>query len=635
MKRIISLVAAVSLAAQSAAAATYGAELGYTHLKTSQSRGQVQEYDGKIYEQGQGRVFLTNEGPKWLVDLDFRDIGTAEENGALFVDYGDSFKASAKYDRMTHRQNMTDFGIVINGVFNKIPPNLAVTLMPQDLNMQYKRTESEAAAGLYDSDNSARWLTVKHWRQQKKGSYPGSYYTGGILYFREANIDNETNEVTLGLGHDLGDKAAMSVDLVRRDFVDRAEIIKFNATTGVVKPAYPNTELTEAELKLRYDPSATLALTAALTGRQRRNLANQFVTKSGVAALNAAYKPGKTASLTARLYGRYVQVDENTGFRNFINGARPNTSQIDRLILRGDLGGTWRPVEPVLVKANYRAEMAHRRAAPSQVFAAANYRDGTMIALGQHANSVAMDEVKHILTAGVRTKLPYDAGLDLDYKRLQANRATFVNTPTAVDEAEAMLSVPLPGQVEVTLASGYLRERNGVQMTIYRHTRNTYRAGVDWAATNKAFLGADYSYDTARYNVEGWFGQSNTLAPSASGFDHIGGMYNRQNSTTAGLHGRVNLPKGVKVTANGSYTWSTVITPLNLSPRNDPGYFINDNSPLHVVILRGRVGVDYTPTFLKNLTAKASYRYEDWNDRIDGNNSGRVYYTQFGIETKF
>lgn len=638
MKALITLAAILTLASPSRAEdATYGAELGYTHLHTSQSRGQVQEYDGKVYEHGQGRVWLSNQGPKWLLDLDFKDIGTAEENGFVNLDYADKFKAWGKYDRMTHRQNMTDFGIVVNGYFLKLPPNLGLTLMPQDLNLQYKRTVSEAGAALFDSDNSARWVSLTHWHQRKKGTYPGSYYTGGIIRFREANIDNEINEVTLSLGRDLGADAAASLDLVRSDFVDRAEILKFNATTGVIKPAYPNSESSAGELKLRYDPSRTVALTAALTGRQRRNLSNQYKVNSGVAAFNAAVRPNKTTALVARLYGRYVEVDENTGFRNFINGARANSSQIDRLILRGELNGTHQAHERVLVKAGYRAEMTHRRDAPSHTYNTnAGYRDGTFIPHGTHANSVATDEVKHIVTAGVRTKLPLDASLDADYKRLNASRATFINTPTRSDEAEAMLSVPLPGQVEMTLATGWLNERNGVQETLYHQTRNTYRAGLDWAATNKVFVGADYSYDTARYTVEGWFGDSGgDVNPALSGFDHIGGMFNRQNSTTAGVHGRVNLPKGFRVTTNTSYTWSTVVTPLNLNPRNDPGQFINDNSPLHVRIFRGRVGLDYTPPFLKNLTAKATYRYEDWNDLVDGANSGRVYYTQFGVETKF
>ena len=629
------LLAVLPAAAVENAGPSYGGEIRWVDLQIRRSRGQVQEYDGKLYQYGHGDVFVSNQGEKGLFDISFKEIGSGEENGHVYADQGAWFRGALKLDRLSHRQNMTDFITVINGANVKIPIALTENKMAADKNVLYKRTEHEVNLGFYDPKNSARWLTLDHWYVLKRGDSPSGYYTGGLLRFKNGSVDNETNEVTVGLGRELGSRGAMSLDLVRRDFKDNAFVERFGNGTTAIRPQLPNTELNAAELRWRFDPSKAVALTGAITGRSRHNLFNLYTTNAGVAAFNAAYNPGKTASVVARLYMRYVEVDENPGYRNVLQAARAQLAQFDKLLARAELTGSYRPVESLQVKTGYKLEMIHRRDAPSTEYSRAFYTDGTTVDTGQHNNSVAADEVKHVLSAGVKAKLPLDVELDGDYRRLQANRAAFVNTPTQADEAGAMALVPLPGGVDWTLVAGWLSERNAVQLTQYHHARNSYRTGLDWEASEGVFLGADGSYDVDRYNTEGWFGQTGGGSAAATGLEHIGGMFNRQTNTTTGLHGRVNLPAGFTVKGSGSYTWATVHTPLNFSPRTDPGFYLGDITPGDVRIIRSSVGLEYTPPAYKHLTARASYRHDEWADRYDPNNDGRAGYAEVGVSAKF
>ncbi|MBI5247583.1 MAG: hypothetical protein HY923_10410 [Elusimicrobia bacterium] len=630
---------ALPVRAEESASAEYGGGVRYVDLDIKGSKGQVQEYNGKQYFVGEGDLWLNNQGAKGLIDLDFNDIGSGEENGSVHVDLGDWFKASAKLDRMTHRQNMTDFGIIVNGQFVKIPTALSKQLFGADTNMLYKRTESEINLAVFDSQNSARWLSLQYWSVYKKGSAPNGLYTGGILYFAEASVDNTTNEIALGVGHDVTADGAMSLDLIRREFKDESVIVKFNPATAnqAFRPSLPRTEMTAAEMRFRYNASKDLAFTGALTGRQRENLFNQYRFNAAVAAFNAAYKATDKLSLTARLYGRVFEVDENKTFINVVSNNPPaNTHQLDKMTAKGDFALSYRPVKPVLLKAGYKVEVTHRRDAPAEIFGAAVYSDGTYVYAGQNANSVATDDVKHTFNAGMKADLPLDIEVDADYKKMKTNRAAFVNMPTQGDEASLTVNVPLPGHLELYAMALYLKEHNAIELTNYHLTRNAYRTGLDWEAENRVFVGADASYETTRRTSNGWFGATNALVnPALTGFEHVGGMYNRQNNTTTGLHARVNLPKGFVVKANGSYTWSTVATPLDMQPRTDPGQFLGDITPGDVRIARGGAALEFTPAKYKHLTARASYRVDDWVDKYDSNNSGRASVTQVGVSAKF
>ena len=107
---------------------------------------------------------------------------------------------------------------------------------------------------------------------------------------------------------------------------------------------------------------------------------------------------------------------------------------------------------------------------------------------------------------------------------------------------------------------------------------------------------------------------------------------------TVGVHGRVICPKGFVVMANGSYTDSTVTTPMHYSYQvaQTPGaQIVNDFTPSNANIARGSVSVEYTPEKLNSLTARAGYSISDWVDRFDSLNSGLASVAQVGAAYKF
>lgn len=649
MAGLLVLTCAAPGRAEETTSATYDGGVRYMDLDSRGSKGQVQEYDGKLYFIGHGDVGVSNQGSRGLFDIQIKDIGSTEENAAINLDFGSSFKGGMSVDKISHRQNMTDYGVIIDsnptgqaGLYTKIPNTLAITMVEPDKNVLYKRTATEVNLALFSQTNSAQWISAQYWSAVKKGDAIGSYSGGSPsrLRFDRVYVDNTTLDFVLGLGSNVTENGAMSLDLLRREFKDESAVLTYGTgATQQIRPAFPHTQMSAAEMKFRYDVSKKLALTAALTGRQRENLSNGYKMNAAVAAFNAAYKASNKLSLTARLYGRVVEIDETPGYQNWRAQATmpANTHEFDTLIVKGDFAASYRPCEKALLKAGYRMEATHRRDAPSEIFTAttAFYTDGVYRAAGQDANSVANDDVKHIFSAGMKAELPLGVEAEADYKKLYANRAAFVNLPTRSDEASASLFVPLPGHVHASLLGGYLSEGNRIGFTNYHQTRNTYRAGLDWETDNKVFVGADATYETIRYYTEGWLGISSNWPLFASGIQHVPGMGHYQKNTTAGLHGRVNLPKGFAVIGNGSYTWSTIHTPLNITSVNDATMTLRDSTPSDVRIARGAVTVEYTPAKYKSLTARAGYRIDDWVDKYDNSNSGRASVTQVGVSAKF
>jgi len=533
---------------------------------------------------------------------------------------------------MHPRLNERRVGMIINNTFVYNPQIVSTLAFDQDLVI--RRTESEINAARFAAGNSARWVSLRYWSAEKTGS---TAFHAGTYRLGRANIDNLTQEIKIGFGTNLGDEAALALDLINQDFKDNAAVVGYpSALGGILKPALPHTNMTGAEARFRYDPNSKLALTGAFTGRRRQSQTNQFKDSIVVGALNAAYKATSKLSLTARLYLRANQVDENLGFRTFVAGEFTNTHQIDKTALRGELAASWRPAPKVAVKGSYKLELTNRRDAPTEAYSATPryWFDGTVLPAGSWNNSVPRSDTRHTVTVGTKVELPLGIEAEGTYKRLQANRAAFVGQPNRQNDADATLTVPLPAEVQFTLTGGYIDERNqeNAASRNYSSKRNTYRAGLDWAANSRTFVGADASYESIRYLFEGRFGSGTAAAPGTAWYES--GMANTQRNTVLGAHGRVNLPKGVVVKTRGSYTWSKIQTPIHYY-NTVLGYTVDDYSPSDVRIARGSVGVEYTPEKYKNLTARADYSVDDWVDRTDSSNSGRAGVTQVGVSAKF
>ncbi|MBI4062122.1 MAG: hypothetical protein HY403_11925 [Elusimicrobia bacterium] len=627
------------------AAGTYDASVGvrYVDVDTRGSRGQVQEYDGKLYRGAEGDVSVGNQGAGGLFDLAVKDIGSAEENASLNIDYKSTMKLSALWSNMHHRLNERGAGLIASNVYTTNP--LAVNYLAPDQNLMIRRTESELNFGVFAPENSAQWFSLRYWSAEKYGRTPFhayQYVTG------PANVDSTIQDIRLGLGTDVGHSAAMAVDLVRTDTKDSAYVSSApyvrGSSFGFLKPNYGQQIMTGAEFRFRCDPSQKLALTGAFTGRQRENLLNAYKNNIVVGALNAAYRAGSKLSLVARLYLRANENEENIGYvspRGTVGASdalkQVNTSQIDKTALKAELGATYRPIERVTLKGNYKLEFTHRRDAPTEDLAATDryWFDGTITYDSDSSNSAARQDTKHTAAVAAKVDLPLGIEAEGSFKRLQANRSAFVNQPTWQNDANAGLTVPLPAQVELTLLGGYLQERNKDNPDRrYSGTRNTYRAALDWAASHRTFVGTDASYEIINTRFNGRFG-SGTAAPGPGTAFYESGMTNTQRNTVLGAHARFNLPKGVVLRGRGSYTWSRVQTPLHFNSTTAVPYTIDDYSPSDVRIARGSVGVEYTPERLKDLTARAGYRVDDWVDKTDVNNSGRASVAELGVAMKF
>jgi len=655
-------------AAPGRAAGTYDATVG-ANLVDLDSKGNKQgalEYDGKLYYGAHGGVSVGNQGELGLFDFSLKDIGSREEAMTFNLDYKSTFKASAKWDAMHHRMNPVRHGQVLNGVwspsniklpagterYTPSPGSIVVDFAadPNFMDFKLRRVVSEVNLGLFAPSNSAQWLTLQYFSIDKTGS---RFVITASDILGEANVDNTQTNLTLGLGTSIKDSAAVSVDVVRADFKDNAKSVNESATSTVpLLPIWPRHEMTAMEGKWRYNASKKLSMTGALTGRQRENLNNMYKYNAGVAVFNAAYRATNKLSLTGKTYLRYVEIDENIGYRSNVKDAshgnpngEANSHEFDKLTVRGELTASYRPVEPVHTKATYKVELNHRRDAPSEDFNRDTlYADGLFVPAYTRSNNLSNDDVKHIMELTAAVELPFDGEIEGHYKKLYATRPAFINNPTRQDEVGAQFMIPLPGHVEFFVGGVYSKERNANEASNYHMSRNAYRTGLDWEKNNKLFVGTDASYEVIRYTQENYYQSSNfpgTVAGATVNAPHEGGALNRQRNTTLGLHGRVTCPKGFVILGNGSYTWSVVQNPVNFgwtaaqAGSHAAGTFVNDIMPGEARIARGTLGMEYTPEKLPNLTARASYSITDFVDKVDRFNSGRASVAQLGASMKF
>lgn len=637
----------LSARAEGGTTATYTAGARYVDLDFKNSRGLVQEYNGKYYYVGHGDVSVSNQGSRGLFDISVNDIGSIEENAALRLDTAGGLRILGSYDVISHRQPYFNNTTLVNGVVT-VNPYMNFKA-PRDDNSLFKRRESLLSAGYVSPTDSAKFLTLEYWMVNKKGDQSYRYSTSNVA---EAFVDNTKQDITLSGGTSVGERSAVSLDLIRSEFKDEAALTYVGTT--MVKPSLGRQQMGAAELKWRCEPSKKLALTGAFTARERVNLVNQYKTEAAVGTVNASYKATSKLSLTGRAYVRAVQVDENIGFRSFTSGTA-NTSEFDKNTLRGELQANYQALEKMRLKAGYKMQLDHRRDAPEEVFTgAATYTDGFHAAASTQRNAVAREDTKHTFNVMIEGELPGGIEADAGVKRLIANRAAFENTPTWKDEAEVGLMALLPGHVDVWARYGYTMERNAKsQLMFYSSKGHVYRAGVDWEMNSKASVGADMSYDVQRYHQVAYFGTNNTITSGTRTTDATGRLprlplLNHTENSTVGGHTRFTLPAGFVALFNGSYSVMKGVSSLNLTSDQLTAYNVaaaigitpvgtnvGDLAPINIHVARGTAALEFTPEKFKNLTARASYSVDDWVDKYDTSNSGRASIAQVGASMKF
>ncbi|MFA6028254.1 MAG: hypothetical protein WC969_00235 [Elusimicrobiota bacterium] len=608
------------------------ASVRYVDLDSKGNKGGAMEYDGKIYKGVHGDVGVSNEGPNGLFDFQARDLGSNEESADLELSYKSNLQVRAKLDTLHHRQNFIRSGMIMDGYWQPMPVKYGVSISTGD-ELLFRRTEGEVGVNWRGAEDTANWISLDYWAVEKKG---GRAVRSTSNMVNAGNVSNVKQDLTLGVGLAAGDDGAVSVDLVHSSFQDEGSTAPWRQDALAIVPL-PRQEMNAAEFKFRYNAGKAFSLTGAFTGRRRENLDTTYKTDTVVAALNAAYRASEKLSLLARLYLRAYQVDESHNYRGPTTTLRfGNYNQMDKTSVRGEFSASYRPVEPVSVKAGYKAEMSHRRDAPTLALPAQYryYADGTVFSYGGYSSSVAPEDVKHTGSLGLKAELPFGIEAEADYKKLQANRSSLGNTANRRDDVNGSLTVPLPLRTELTLVSGYVQETGNQAPWNHRLNENTYRGSLDWDASNQVFLGIDGSYETIRYFTDGWIGEGGTTAAAgtAAAAWHESGMKNHQKNTAAGVHGRIVLPKGFVVSGNGSYVWAMLSTPMHW---NSGVGIVGDDTPNDTRIARGTLALEYTPEKFKNITARGSYSIEDWHDMTDSNNNGRASVGQLGVTAKF
>ncbi|MBI5241742.1 MAG: hypothetical protein HY926_14815 [Elusimicrobia bacterium] len=644
---------AVSALAADAPASSYeaGASLRYVDLDTRGSRGQVSEYDGKLYKFMHGDIWVSNQGEKGLFDISLFDIGSTEENGTLHADYKDTLRFSAKTDTIHHRRDFTRTGFLINGIWT---PATHFTTMDfaQPGEFLFRRTESTFNLDIFAAQNPAQFFSAEYRIVDKRGQAiaraPNALSSRSIA--APANVDNITQDVTLAAGTNIKQAGALALDIEHLEFKDYSyNMTNANASNRIVKPVYSAQRMTGGGVKFRYDPSKTLAVTGAVTGNSWDNLKNGYNKKAVVGTVNATYRPSSRLSVTGKLYARAYQIDEVQGYVTQIINHAAQGNQMDKSTVRAEIFANYKAAEKVRVKGGYRVEVNNRRDA-------GNFNEPTATAFYLTPNGeiavppsamtlvTAHNDVKHVLTATAEVGLPLDIEAEASYRRLQANTGAYAINPDRQDTADLTVTVPLPKDVQVTLMTDYTDQASH-HFGLYnnREWRNTYRAGLDWAMNRRVSFGADASYETIRHRNNGLFGDGAAAAggtsPAGSAAWWLEEISHSQKNTVAAARGRFELPKGFTVLGNGSYTWMTVHAPIQWPLNAVAGYpassHVGDWTPRDIRIARGGAAIEFTPPKYKSLTARASYRIDDWVDKFDANNSGRASVGEVGVSAKF
>jgi len=113
---------------------------------------------------------------------------------------------------------------------------------------------------------------------------------------------------------------------------------------------------------------------------------------------------------------------------------------------------------------------------------------------------------------------------------------------------------------------------------------------------------------------------------------HDPGMYYKEINDTLGGNVRVALPKGIALKGQGSFTRSVLRIPVNIPAavqRQVAGEDHGDG------IYQLGFGVEYHPEMFESFSAKLGYRTNQWSDKNDSRNNGRVNVVETSLSAKF
>lgn len=659
---ILLLASAVSSYAQTTAEYSVRALV----VETTDNRNYVQEYDGRHHGGLEADVEISAVGRNTYADFGGYDLNGPNASEYFNMNFGPGVSAKGKFLKLTHRVPVPKTGVIMNGRFvspidnNRDLVNYLVPVATDttgNARISFDRTESEAKLVFQVPNTDDAKLTIGVWQEDEIGQSPARY-SQNIDQAVIVDLNRQTRDVSLGIISGIGD-GAFSAEYTHRNFSDSAsQTVSSVSVQGyllkVDKPESPSHVMNLYDLRFRNGAGAALPIAGSLSARTRTSGHNKYTSSAYSATAGTSYKPAKNVYLTAKAYGRVVGIYENQSFRDGLGklwGAAGGPSpEIDHSNLAGDLKARYEFSDKLTFRGGYKYENNYRRNAEDyeqEFLYDANYNDGTYISSGTQTSAVAVQDTKHTMTVGVEAMLPLDIELGADYRKMVANHAVFEALPTVQDQIDVSLVVPLPVNLTLMASGGYLSEKNKKSnLTDSDMHQNSYHAGIEWVGSSKFAAGVDYSYEQASHRSTGYFGQSNSTAGATLGGLAPGFLTNlliepamvyRYENKIYGYHARVIISKELSLTGQGSYTVSHGVIPVNLNTWRGAGtnIVVTDFGPMDIRMASGGFMLKYTPMAYQDVTARLSFRRDQYLDKVVVANSGAVNTASLALSARF
>ncbi len=624
------------------AATSASGEARFVH-STEQGPSQAfnRRWDGKRYDIGEFDLGLHTGLRKALLDLNLDDLRSTTEQGALDFSWGSSAILKGDFNRLAHREDFLQNGMVINNAWTpSTQATSATTFKNPNAENIVKRDFQEESLDLSLPSHPEYRLFVDQWMQQQYGAR--ALTINNAVYSQ--GVNNYTREVSAGIDADITDKGQLYYQYVFQKFEN-------NAPTVAGKNGFwPANDMTANKIAFRYNPSSSLSLAGGALERQRYSQYNGLTQYTYAGNLSATYRPTKDISLSARLYDRSVQNNQNAGFL----GISPGTA-IDFLFLKGDFDARYTGIYHTTLHASYKPELTQRRNANqwAELFMDASniiYQNVTIAASNSQANAAASQDTRHNLQGRITLQLPKDVELEFGEKYLMANRAAYENAPTLSNEPSVDITVPLPQNL--IWLGNFTDSRSKNQrstMTNFKSTKDTFMTGLNWSdAKGRGSVGFFYTFEEGTDTIESWFGLSNTAAYHSA--PNSGSPYNvsplihdpsapyEYKNHVMSVSVMAKPYQKVRVTGDASYTdsqgaflASQVFDPYFTG--TGAGSTVQSFNPTDLRILRYSAHANYE--LAKHVTAKIGFRQSSWIDRINSSNDGRDSVYDLGVSAKF
>ncbi len=616
--------------------------------QTDGSQGLVQEYTKQegTFKTGSVGFNANAAGAKTYLDVSATGLGSGEESGELSLNLGTlAIKASEK--SMYHRQPWIKTGMIVNGTFyintNEVPTNeLWNTKLPVDLASQsFKRTESDMSVNYTCPKTGNYGVHAGLWEEKENGD-AATKSSGKVM---QTYVDRSLKLLDLGFEAKLGDRSAMAYDYTQGSFADDAAPVMISTTASFYwqKAKAPAFRMDMHSLAFRSQPLKGYSVTGSVLSRTREALVSGYKMGSYTATLGAAHRFGEKLAVTVKGYGRTETKAENDAYwfmNTTKNGIQSSTKQgetslVDKTNFTGEFLAMYDFSDKVDFSLGYKLDHNYRRHAHEETWTSTNtFADGGYLDASTQENAWAKKNTQSVYTAGANLKLPLAAELGLGYKAVRANKAVFESLPTTSDEYSADLYVPVAGSLSFLGSASAMNGKNEKsEHTNSKDHQNSYLAGLEWF-NEKYAAGANYAFDQMSSNSDIYYaGYGNwTMSYQATWppVRVLGELYQYKNDTI-GLHASAKLGSEYVLMGDSSYTRSLAKSPVYIVASNG---VISDTEPSDIRMVNSGLNLNYSPKG-KNLSADLGVRRAQWNDKLNGGNSGWVNSASLSLSTKF